>query len=117
MGLFQERSHTLAAGGLVPDQVTIRRAYPDDVDDLARLAALDCRRLPAGELLVGEVNGAVWAALSISSGIAVADPFRPSAGIIRLLEIRAAQLHAADGAGERRSTRLRLLAARRQPTG
>ena len=117
MGLFLDGGHTPKPEGLMPDQVTIRRAYPDDEGELARLAALDSRRLPGGDLLVGEVDGVLWAAVSISAGVAIADPFRASAGIVRLLEIRAAQLRAADGAGGRQSTRPRLLTARRQPTG
>ena len=117
MGLFQERSHTLAAGGLVPDQVTIRRAYPDDAPALARLAALDCRRLPTGEVLVAEVDGQLWAAVSISTNLVIADPFRPSAGLVRLLRMRAAQLDVAARAGGRASALLKPVAARRQPTG
>ncbi len=116
MRLFPTRHHTIEPGG-TPDQVTIRRAYPDDAAALARLAALDCRRLPAGELLVAEVDGQLWAAVSISSNLAIADPFRPSAGIVRLLRMRAAQLDVAARATGRRSTRPRPLAARRHTTG
>jgi hypothetical protein len=95
----------------------MRRAYPDDAAALARLAALDCGRIPAGELLVGEVDGELWAAVSVASNGAIADPVRPSAGIVRLLRMRAAQLDVAARAGGRASARLKPVAARRQPTG
>jgi hypothetical protein len=116
MRLFTNRGHTLEPAA-APDQVTIRRAYPDDATALAQLAALDCRRLPAGELLVAEVDGRLWAAVSVSSTVAIADPFRPSAGLVRLLRMRAAQLDVAAHTAGRGSARLRPVAARRQPTG
>ena len=116
MSLLHNKGHTVTSAMSRPDQVTIRRAYPDDADALARLAVLDCRPLPAGDLLVGEVNGTPWATVSISTGAGIADPFRPSAGIVRLLEIRAAQLNAVAGADHRRRLRLPLT-ARRQAAG
>ena len=69
--------------------VTIRLAGPGDRDALARLAALDCAHLPEGDLLVGLVDDEPWAALALDGGAAVADPFRPSAGILALLHERA----------------------------
>ena len=114
--LFEHRRHTLMTTP-VSDQVTIRRAYPDDGDELVRLAALDCRRLPSGDVLVAEVDGQLWAALSLASDEAVADPFRPAAGIVRLLRIRAAQLGAPAGVAKRDRLRARRLAPRRQTTG
>jgi hypothetical protein len=101
----------------MPDQVTIRRAYPDDAAALTRLAALDCRRIPPGELLVAEVGGEVWAAVSISSHLTIADPFRPSAGLVRLLRMRAGQLDVAARPAGRGRARLKPVAPRRQPTG
>ena len=78
--------------------VTIRLSYPDDAGELARLAALDESPLPAGRMLVAEVEGRARAALPLSGGPAIADPFYPSAGLVSLLELRAAQL-VADDAG------------------
>src|SRR5207247_10839595 len=98
------------------EQVTIRRAYPDDAAALARLAALDSRRAPAGDLLVAEVEGELWAAVTVDGAVAVADPFRATAGLVRLLRIRAAQLEAAArDPGSARRGRARLVSARRQP--
>jgi hypothetical protein len=70
----------------------IRWALPSDLPALERLAALDSNRLPAGPLLVAEVGDELWAALSVLDGIAVADPFRPSANLVGLLSQRAAQI-------------------------
>ena len=78
--------------------VTIRLSHPGDAGELARLAALDESPLPAGRMLVAEVDGRARAALPLSGGPAIADPFYPSAGLVSLLELRAAQL-AADDAG------------------
>jgi hypothetical protein len=94
----------------------MRRAYPDDAAALARLAALDCGRIPAGDLLVAEVDGELWAAVSVGRNGAIADPFRPSAGIVRLLHLRAAQLDVAARAVGRQPSRPQPLAPRRQPT-
>ena len=51
MRLFPSKRHTLWSAA-APDQVTMRRAYPDDSAALARLAALDCGRIPTGDVLV-----------------------------------------------------------------
>jgi hypothetical protein len=77
--------------------VTIRWARPADLPALERVADLDSKRLPAGPLLIAEVGGGIWAALSTLDGLAVADPFVPSGNLVRLLRARAGQL------GERQS--------------
>jgi hypothetical protein len=80
----------VSAGG-----VTIRPAFPDDAAALARLAALDCARVPAGPLLLAEIDGEPWAAVALADGRAIADPFRPTAALVDLLRRRRAQLAAA----------------------
>jgi hypothetical protein len=75
--------------------VTIRPAFPDDAAALARLAALDSARLPAGPLLLAEIDGEPWAAIGLDDGRAIADPFRPTAALVDLLRRRRAQLAAA----------------------
>jgi len=97
------------------EQVTIRRAYPDDAAAIARLAALDSRRIPAGDMLVAEVAGELRAAVTTDGAAAVADPFHATAGLVRLLRIRAAQLEAAAAPAPARRGRPQLLAGRRQP--
>ena len=77
-----------------PADVVIRAATPADAAALVRLGALDGNR-SAGELLadaaadhavlVAEVDGSIEAALALDGGLAVADPFRPSALDLQLL--------------------------------
>jgi hypothetical protein len=69
--------------------VLIRAARGSDGPDLARLAALDSAEVPAGELLVAEADGALIAARASASGAVIADPFRPSADVVALLELHA----------------------------
>jgi hypothetical protein len=76
----------------MPGAMTIRYASDGDARDLARLAALDSSKVPAGALLVAEVDGELWAAVAIARGAAIADPFRPSAPVVELLRARARQL-------------------------
>jgi hypothetical protein len=64
--------------------VLLRTARADDAD-LIRLAALDCARPLAGPALVAEENGATVAALCLSTGRAVADPFVRSLHLVELL--------------------------------
>jgi hypothetical protein len=72
---------------------TIRFAYADDDAALKRLAALDSQPVPEGPLLVAEVGGELWAAVTIApEPIAIADPFRPTAELVALLRERVARL-------------------------
>src|SRR5919197_2948253 len=80
------------------DGVTIRRSHAGDRAALQRLAQLDSRRLAEGELLVAEVEGELRAALPLGGGSAIADPFRPTAALVSLLGVRAAQIRAAESA-------------------
>jgi hypothetical protein len=84
----------------VLDGVTIRRSQARERDALERLALLDSRRLAAGELLVAEVAGELRAALPLTGGAAIADPFRPTAPLVSLLQMRAQQIRAADAGRE-----------------
>jgi hypothetical protein len=74
---------------LSPSSVVMRAARGSDGDALARLAALDSKRAPRGEILVAEVDGALHAAIQVADGAVLADPFVPTAGLIALLELRA----------------------------
>jgi hypothetical protein len=71
------------------DALTIRRATPDDTFALRRLAAIDSASPPTGDVLLAEMGNELWAAVSIDSGAAVADPFRPSGDLVELLRFRA----------------------------
>ena len=68
---------------------TIRRADLADLAALDRLAELDSKSTPTGDVLVAEVGGELWAALELSSGHAIADPFRPSGELVELLRMQA----------------------------
>jgi hypothetical protein len=70
----------------------IRRAGDEDAGALARLAALDSAAVPEGELLIAELDGEPVAAAPLSGGPAIADPFRYTAEIVGLLELRASQM-------------------------
>lgn len=83
--------------------VKLRFASPDDRRALERLAQLDSTRPPRLPALVAEVDGELVAALPLGGGEAVADPFRATADLVRMLELRAAQLR-----GRARSPRRRL---------
>lgn len=72
--------------------VTLRYAFPDDERAVARLAALDSAEVPAAPLLLAEVEGELWAALSLPDGRVIADPFRPTLALLALLRERGQQL-------------------------
>ena len=65
---------------------------PADLPALERVAGLDSKHLPAGPLVVAEVDGRIWAALSTLDNTAIADPFVASGDLVRLLRARSSQL-------------------------
>jgi hypothetical protein len=76
------------------DALVIRPAYSDDdALTLARLAALDSQRPLAGSTVVAERDGRILAAIALDDGRTIADPFAPTADLVALL-----RLHAADTA-------------------
>lgn len=81
--------------------LTIRRAAAADEFAVRRLSALDSAFPPTGDVLLAEMDGELWAALSIETGHAVADPFRPSGDLVELLRFRAERLGAEEPAGGR----------------
>jgi hypothetical protein len=91
------------------DQILIRRAYPDDAAGLARLAQLDSKRLPADSYLVAEVEGELKAALGLETGAVAADPFHPSAALVRLLHLHVDGAERRAKAAKRAERRLRRL--------
>src|SRR3954452_13013819 len=76
--------------------VTIRRASADDERALVRLAQLDSQRPVGGEMLLAEMAGELRAAVPIAGGRAIADPFFPTASLVSLLTVRAAQVRRAE---------------------
>ena len=64
---------------------SIRQATQADHRQLERLALLDSSRLDEDRYAVAEMGGEIVAAVSIDSGRAIADPFRPTADLVELL--------------------------------
>jgi hypothetical protein len=94
--------------------LVIRSARPTDQAAMRRLAQLDGRRdFDADRILVAEVDGVPRAALAFNGGEAIADPFHPSASLLELLRVRAAQLRGEAPARPRRGLRSRLAGLRR----
>jgi hypothetical protein len=93
--------------------IVIRRADASDARALSRLAALDSapRPLAGPDVLIAEVSGQVAAALT--GGRVIADPFRPTAGLVELLHMRARQLSSSEPSPRaRRRQRLPRLVSR-----
>ncbi len=69
------------------------RIYVSDADEgVRRLAQLDSRRPPASQVLLAEIDGQPRAAKPLDGGPAFADPFHQTSDLVRLLELRVAQL-------------------------
>jgi hypothetical protein len=96
---YGRTAHTLRgarrkAAGQEPS-VTIRLARPQDWEALARLAQLESRPEPDGIWVVAEIEGSLVVALPVAGGEPLADPFRRTAHLVPLLELRAKQLTSA----------------------
>jgi hypothetical protein len=87
-------------------EITIRIAAETDTAHLERLAALDSTDAPRGRTLVAEVDGELVAALPVDGNEPIGDPFHRTAELLRLLELRKAQITRADGLGRSRLPRL-----------
>jgi len=74
-------------------EIAIRSARPTDDAEIRRLALLVDRAVPASPLLLAESDGAVVVALSTATGEVVSDPFRATADLVALLQLRSTQLH------------------------
>jgi hypothetical protein len=70
------------------ERLVLRRAAAEDELALARLARLDSAPRPSGPMLVAEVEGRILAAVPFDGGRAIADPFRPTADLVDLLQAR-----------------------------
>jgi hypothetical protein len=66
------------------DRLVIRFSNDSDRPRIERLAELDSRRAPHGDVLIAELDGRLVAAVGLD-GSAVADPFERSAPVVRLL--------------------------------
>jgi hypothetical protein len=70
----------------------LRLATEADAEALRRLAELDSQAPLQGSILIGELHGEPVAALSLTDDRAIADPFRPTAHLVELLELRSTHL-------------------------
>jgi hypothetical protein len=73
------------------ERLVLRRAAVEDAPALARLARLDSAPRPAGDMLVAELDEQIVAAVPVAGGPAIADPFRPTADVVELLQARVAR--------------------------
>jgi hypothetical protein len=90
--LLRRKSHSGVTGFRRSPAVTIRWATPEDARSVEIVADLDDAPVPQGPLLLAFAGDELWVALSLSTGAAVADPFRPSAEVAALVRERARQL-------------------------
>jgi hypothetical protein len=74
------------------NDMVLRAARPTDELALRRLAALDSVRPLKGTALVAEVEGRTIAAIDVTNGRVVADPFEHTADAVELLRVRAQRL-------------------------
>ena len=78
--------------GALSEPVLVRRATNADLSRVRTLALLDSHRIDDGPYLVAEIADEMLAAMSLTSGDVVADPFRRTRDAIELLRMRAAQI-------------------------
>ena len=91
--------------------VVLRYAHSGDQPGLRRLAARDSAGVPAGQLIVAEVDGEIRAAYALEGGALIADPFHPTAHLVAMLRTHALPR----GDGGTRPGRLPGTIARRAP--
>lgn len=101
--MFHITSTTSDQTGALPEAVLVRRATAADDAQIRALARLEDQRMPSGPFLVAEVDGSVAAAVSLSNGAAVADPFRLTGDAVAMLRLRALQIGGAPRLAERRT--------------
>jgi len=78
-------------------EVELRLCSVSDDQALADLAMLSGRPVPPGRLVVAIVEGRLVAAVPLAGGQTLADPFERTEQLVRLLELRAAQLREVGG--------------------
>ena len=98
-------NHITSTTSIETEPVLMRRATSADNARVWELARLDNKRMPAGPHLVAEVSGEIVAAVSLTSGTVVADPFRRTSDAVAMLELRAHQVGAVGELHERRARR------------
>ena len=74
------------------DQLVLRLGTVHDDAAIRRLATMDGKPLGPGPHVVAEIDGIVVAAKPVDGGEPIADPFRRTAHLLPLLDLRAGQL-------------------------
>jgi len=69
--------------------VSIKFSTEADGERLRRLAELDSKRPPHGDVLMAEVNGRLLAAIGMDGSV-IADPFERTAPVVKLLRLQLA---------------------------
>ena len=104
-----------------PTSISLRIARTEDRPAVTRVAQRDSALLPAEPLLLAVAPGGVRAAISLSDGKIVADPFVHTAELVDLLRARARQLArttpSAQSSGWRRTGRRIAFASSSRRTG
>jgi hypothetical protein len=95
-GVFAREHESEVASPAEPlwASIVIRLATAGDRRSLERLAELDCSASPSGPALIGVLRERPVAAVSLSDGKEVADPFVATGDILQLMRLRARQLNA-----------------------
>ena len=87
------QDHRDGNGALEPEtRVTIRALADGDASSLRELIERDTARSLPGGVVGAERGGRLMAAISLTSGDVVADPFFPTADLVALLRLRAGQI-------------------------
>jgi hypothetical protein len=86
------RARATAAHPPQPVRTAIQLRLSACRDELERLAALSDRRLQDGDWLVADLDGVPVAAVSLDDGTTLYDPFKPTAQLVSLLELRRKQV-------------------------
>ena len=73
-------------------RVTIRELAGGDEISLRELVERDTARGLRGDVVGAERGGRLMAAISLTSGDVVADPFHPTADLVALLRVRVGQI-------------------------
>jgi hypothetical protein len=79
-----------------PWSIIIRPARPADTDAVRSVAQRDSRAVPGGDLLIAVVNREVQAAIALDGGDVIADPFRRTEELVRMLALRRLQMQRLD---------------------
>jgi hypothetical protein len=86
------RTDAPAALAASAESVVLRLCRVDDDPALDGLAALSGGEVVPGRYVLAEVDGTIVAGLPLAGGKPISDPFRSTAHLLPLLELRADQL-------------------------